>query len=150
MPSFSDVALGVEDDDRYSGGDTTLGQQDPRRRRLAPFHPGPGAHEWQGQMLAHAHLGLLLEALGIAETAAQVLSHILVHARLRCCACSLLHSFLDLPGFKKRTLLYRGKNESGLCQCASRAKGNRWRETKGTVLGVPVPLPQFASVRSWN
>jgi len=75
VPSFADVALGVEDDDRYDGGDTTLGQEqreDPRRRRLAPFHPGPGAHEWQGQMLAHAHLGLLLEALGIAEAAAQV------------------------------------------------------------------------------
>jgi len=35
-------------------------------RRLAPYHPGPGAHEFQGQMLAHAHLGLLAEAADLA------------------------------------------------------------------------------------
>ena len=39
---------------------------DPRRRRLAPFHPGPGAHEFQGTALAYAHLGVLIEGIEAA------------------------------------------------------------------------------------
>jgi len=80
-PTRASVALGVEDDDAYNrGGSARTGGGgggggggsgvDERRRRLAPYHPGPGAHAWQGQMLAHAHLGLLLEALDVAESAA--------------------------------------------------------------------------------
>ena len=39
---------------------------DQRRRRLAPFHPGPGAHEFQGTALAYSHLGLLVEGIDAA------------------------------------------------------------------------------------
>ena len=41
---------------------TAVGR-DQRRRRLAPYHPGPGAHAFQGEALAFSHLGVLLEGL---------------------------------------------------------------------------------------
>mmetsp|Transcript_86230 Transcript_86230/g.167106 ORF Transcript_86230/g.167106 Transcript_86230/m.167106 type:complete len:522 (+) Transcript_86230:92-1657(+) len=89
VPTDASVSLGVEDGDgsgsgdrggekkgggKKGGGGGKKKQADPRRRRLAPFHPGPGAHEWTGQMLAHAHLALLIGAVEIAERAASALS----------------------------------------------------------------------------
>ena len=74
-PTSESVSLGIATDDPTAPLGAPLGPgllegldglDGLHGRRLAPYHPGPGAHEFQGQMLAHAHLGLLAEAADLA------------------------------------------------------------------------------------